>query len=337
MKKRAESGQRQLLSLYHGESPAFLTPFLDTPELRRLRDVGMNCGCEYTAFPRFRSLPVYSRFSHSLGAALIVWHFTGDRVQTLAALFHDIATPVFAHVVDFLRGDYLRQEATEARTGEILRGSREIRRLLAELAVPLEAVEDYHRYPVADNDAPRLSSDRLEYTMGNALAFGFASPPELAAWYGDLRVAAAPDGQLELAFGDEGAALGFARAALRCARVYVSDEDRYAMQRLAELLAEALRRGVIGEEDLFRTEPELIARLEEDEVARREWACFRALHRMRYDEAAPVEKRRVIPAKKRWIDPLVEGRGRASELDEGFRRDLKSFLAEPQDAWLCGE
>ena len=58
---------------------------------------------------------------------------------------------------------------------------------------------------------------------------------------------------------------------------------------------------------------------------------------MRYDEAAPVEMRRVIPAKKRWIDPLVEGRGRASELDEGFRRELERFLTEPQDAWLCGE
>ena len=88
-------GRNELLRLYHAELPAFLTPFLETPELRRLREVGMNCGCEYTAFPRFRNLPAYSRFSHSLGAALIVWHFTGDRAQTLAALFHDIATPAF--------------------------------------------------------------------------------------------------------------------------------------------------------------------------------------------------------------------------------------------------
>lgn len=326
-----------LFTLYHAEIPAFLAPFLETPELQRLKDVGMNCGCEYTDFPRFCGLPRYSRFSHSLGAALIVWRFTGDRTQTLAALFHDIATPVFAHVVDFLRGDYLRQEATEARTEEILRGSAGIGRLLEELAIPVEAVTDYHRYPVADNDSPRLSSDRLEYTMGNALAFGFASTAELAAWYGDLRVAAAPDGQLELAFGNEAAALGFARTALRCARVYVSDEDRYAMQMLSELLAAALRRGVIGEDDLMGTEPAVIAKLEADGESRAAWRDFRALHRMRCDTDAPQEKRRVIPAKKRFIDPLVVGRGRVSELDEGFRRELERFLSEPQDGWLCGE
>ena len=325
------------LGLYHAETPAFLTPFLETPELRRLRDVGMNCGCEYTAFPRFRGLPRYSRFSHSLGAALIVWRFTGDRAQTLAALFHDLATPVFAHVVDFLRGDYLRQEATEARTEEILRGSAEIGRLLDALSIPFDAVTDYHRYPVADNDAPRLSSDRLEYTMGNALGYGFASQAELAAWYRDLRVAAAPDGQIELAFGEPAAALGFARTALRCARVYVSDEDRYAMQMLSELLAAALRRGVLDEGDLYGTEPAVIAKLEAEGETRRAWREFRALHRMRNDDAAPPEKRRVIPAKKRFIDPLVEGRGRASELDEGFRRELEQFLSEPQDGWLCGE
>ena len=326
-----------LPGLYHAEIPAFLPPFLETPALRRLQDVGMNCGCEYTSFPRFQNLPGYSRYSHSLGAALIVWHFTGDRAQTLAALFHDIATPVFAHVVDFLRGDYLRQEATEARTEEILRGSAEIGRLLAALEIPPDEVTDYHRYPVADNDAPRLSSDRLEYTVGNALAYAFASPAGLEAWYNDLRVSTAPDGQTELAFDNPSAARGFARTALRCARVYVSDEDRYAMQRLSEVLAEALRRGVLSEADLGGTEPAVIAKLEEDAKTCRAWRDFRALHRMRTDEAAPREKRRVIPAKKRWIDPLVAGRGRVSELDEEFRHDLESFLAEPQDDWLCGE
>ena len=40
---------------YSDETPEWMEAFCRLPELQRLRDVGMNCGCEYTAFARFRS------------------------------------------------------------------------------------------------------------------------------------------------------------------------------------------------------------------------------------------------------------------------------------------
>ena len=87
-----------LWTLYHPEIPLFLEKFSCMSSVMRLRDVGMNCGCEYTAFPRFAEIGRYSRYEHSLGVALIVWHFTGRQDQALAGLFHDLATPVFAQV-----------------------------------------------------------------------------------------------------------------------------------------------------------------------------------------------------------------------------------------------
>ena len=42
-----------LTTLYAPEMPPFLRDAADTPPLIRLRDVGMNCGCEYTSFPLF--------------------------------------------------------------------------------------------------------------------------------------------------------------------------------------------------------------------------------------------------------------------------------------------
>ena len=59
-------------ALYHPEIPEFLRRLAETPPMARLRQVGMNCGCEYTAFARFRGLPRYSRFRHSLGVCRIV-------------------------------------------------------------------------------------------------------------------------------------------------------------------------------------------------------------------------------------------------------------------------
>ncbi len=326
----------KMLALYHSEIPGFMRPFLTVPEMVRLSRVGMNCGCEYTAFPLFSRLPPYSRFDHSLGAALITWHFTGDRAQALAALFHDIATPAFAHVVDFLHGDHMAQESTEALTETVIGGSAFITALLRELGLSVEEVADYHRYPIADNDAPRLSADRLEYTMGNLLGYGFCTLPELQGYYGDLLAADDGEGTQELAFMTEEAALGFAGGALRCSRVYTAPEDRYTMQMIAELIADAAARGVLTEEDLYRTEPEVITLLTADRKAGKRWAEIRALCRMvRWDEA-PANARRVIHAKKRRIDPLVAGRGRLSALSPAFAAELAGYMTEKQDEPLAG-
>ena len=93
----------QHYSMYHPEIPEFIHAFAETSAVRRLMGVGMNCGCEYTSFSRFEGLDAYSRYDHSLGVALIIWHFTHDIAQSVAGLFHDVATPVFAHVVDSRR------------------------------------------------------------------------------------------------------------------------------------------------------------------------------------------------------------------------------------------
>ena len=157
--------------MYHEDIPAFLTECMKTPILKRLKLIGMNCGCEYTSFPQFAGLDSYSRYDHSIGVALIIWHFTGNRAQTIAGLLHDVASPVFSHAVDFMHGDYLKQESTEDGTERLIAGSVELQAILREYELTTADVCDYHRYPIADNDSPRLSADRLEYTIGNSINY----------------------------------------------------------------------------------------------------------------------------------------------------------------------
>ncbi|MFQ7170738.1 MAG: hypothetical protein ACLRQF_00675 [Thomasclavelia ramosa] len=79
---------------------------MNTNIFTRLKDIGMNCGMEYTQFQTFKNSFGVSRYDHSIGFFLITYHFTHDKHATVAALLHDIATPVFAHVIDFLNNDY---------------------------------------------------------------------------------------------------------------------------------------------------------------------------------------------------------------------------------------
>ena len=325
-------------SIYKTETPEFLSRLCDTPPLQRLKDVGMNCGCEYTALPRFAGVERYTRFEHSLGAALIVWRFTRDEAQAAAALLHDVATPVFAHVVDFLRGDYLEQTATESGTAGIIRESAELGAALRELGLRPEDVEDYHCFPVADNDPPRLSADRLDYTCGNAVNFSLASREELSALLDDLRVGRNEDGETELVFQHGEKAARFAWIALDCSRIYVCDADRYAMQRLSELLRDALAAGVLCERDLGSTERAVVGKLCADPASAGEWAAFRALSRTeRAPRADEREGWRKISAKKRRIDPFVAGRGRVSALDGAFAAALSAFMNEDHDYFVRGE
>ena len=67
----------ELIARYGGR-PETLSVFAETAPMQRLRQVGMHCGCEYTACPLYMGKQPYSRYLHSLGAAAIVWHFTKD-------------------------------------------------------------------------------------------------------------------------------------------------------------------------------------------------------------------------------------------------------------------
>lgn len=329
---------KKLWPVYHPEIPEFLQEFAQTQPMTRLKNVGMNCGCEYTSFPRFAELEPYSRFDHSLGVALIVWHFTGDMAQSLAGLFHDVTTPVFAHVVDFLNGDHLRQESTEEGVAECLAASPEVMALLEKYRLSLEQVSDYHRYPVADNDAPALSADRLEYTLGNLLNYGTADLQQLRGFYEDLQVGTDEAGQPELIFRTAKKASDFAGKALEMSHIYVADEDRFAMEYLARLLSLALERGLLQRETLWTTEPVVIAVLEKDAVCGPLWQNFRGFsHMLRYEEQPAEDGWLCIGAKKRWIDPLALGRGRVSRWDALTRQQMEAFQTLDFSKWLKAE
>ena len=147
--------------------PEWLIDYIETKELLSQRYISVTCGTIYSDL--FESDFFFSSLDHSVAVALIVWHFTRDKKQTLSGLFHDIATPAFKHCVDFLNGDYMTQESTEDLTTEIIKKSEEITKLLKRDGIEISEVDDYHIYPVADNDTPKLSADRLEYSLSNAL------------------------------------------------------------------------------------------------------------------------------------------------------------------------
>ena len=322
----------RLWDVYYPALPAFISEAMKAPEMRRLQNIGMNCGCEYTSFPLFQNLlEPYSRFDHSVGVALLVWRFTGKLRETLAGLLHDIATPCFAHVVDFMLGDSMTQEATEGGTRTAIEKSETIQALLGKHGLSTDDVADYHKYPIADNDSPRLSADRLEYTLGNLVNYRFITRDRVSWMLDGLTVLHDGNGQDELGFAGMEEAVAFANGAMDMGRIYVSEPDRFSMQMLAELLIRARNAAVITDADLWRDEPYLIGKLCRDKRSADEWQRYRQYRELRHGSGGAV-----VRAKKRYIDPLVLGYGRLSRVDAAFRDRVDSFLEESQDVPMIG-
>lgn len=110
---------KEYFNILEPEFPNWLNDYINIKELQKQKYISVTCGTIYSDL--FESEFFFSSLDHSIAVALIIWHFTHDKKQTLAGLFHDIATPTFKHCIDFLNGDYMTQESTEDLTTQIIK------------------------------------------------------------------------------------------------------------------------------------------------------------------------------------------------------------------------
>lgn len=321
-------------SIYSSDVPEFVREIAETDIMKRLRKVGMDCGCEYTSFACWQGLLPAKRYEHSIGVGLITWHFTHDVKQTVAALLHDVSSPVFAHVVDFMNHDYVTQESTESDTRKMIENSQQLQSLLKKYGLTTDEVCDYHMYPIADNDSPRLSADRLEYTMRNFYRYVHLSAEEIAEYYNDLTVIKNEEGEDELAFQTLEIAERFTLHTIETSRIYIQDADRYSMEVLGRILKKALELRVLSGNDLYSGEEEVIEKLMGNEETRKMWEWFCSISEMETSDEAKDDSWIRVPAKKRYINPLVRGRGRIMDISPEVRTVISEFLNISFDYYL---
>ena len=230
--------------------PDFLNRYIELPVMQRLKGIGLLCGTDWTAL--YHNRFYYSRLDHSIGVALIVWHFTHDKAQTIAGLLHDISTPVFSHVSDFRKGDALTQTATEEPTARIIRGDAALGRLLAEDGLTAKEVEDYHIYPIADNEIPQLSADRLEYMFPSGMALdGSWTMDEIRRCYNDLIILKNEDGKDELGFQHVEISELYCEHFCMIGHILQLNENKLALHMLGQIMNLAEKEGVLSEEDFM--------------------------------------------------------------------------------------
>ena len=327
---------RKFHAILEPDFPEWLQEYIETPVLQRQKHISITCGTIYSDL--FKNQRFYSSLDHAVGVALVVWHFTHDKNQTLSGLFHDIATPVFKHCVDFMNGDHLMQESTEDLTTEVIAGSPEIGRLLKRDGILISEVDNYHLYPIADNNTPKLSADRLEYSLANMFfAYGVADLVEIREIYADIVVQLDENGVKELGFQTKKIARKFVKLTSQLSIFYREDRTRYSMQLIADILKKMSESGRISVADLYqRKESEVIEMIltsdyGDDFLA---WQRAKKIRKAKSLEQCPDGVYVVnCQAKVRYIDPLWQGErmSKACKIAKGY---IEKNLAYKMEGYL---
>ena len=289
------------------EIPDFIKEYIEAPEMQRLKGISMVCGENFTKMCPY--VMYYSRLEHSIGVALIIWNFTKDKKQALAGLFHDIASPAFSHCIDFLNGDYENQESTEELTTKIISESKHIMSLLNRDGIKLEEVDNYKLYPIADNDTPKISADRLEYSFSNGFSLEDVwKDGEIKKIYSDLKIIKNENDEIELGFKTP----QFAELFIDRTKILWIDyvENRFIMQIIVEIIKILNENNLIEKADFYRlSESDIIEIAKNSNILEVENLVKNMMQVSElYESDEQVENRYCIkvPAKYRYIDPLVE-------------------------------
>lgn len=153
------------------EKPKFLEKYLEAPSLKRLEKIGYFCGMDYASKNIYNFKEHITRFDHSLTVALLTWKCTKDKKATLAGLFHDISTPCFSHVIDYMNKDYKKQESTEEYTEDIIKKDKYLLKCLKEDNINIDDIINFKKYSIVDNDRPKLCADRLDGVILTGIAW----------------------------------------------------------------------------------------------------------------------------------------------------------------------
>lgn len=289
-----------------GPIPKFLEKYLSLRILTRLKKVGYFCGMDYASAHVYLFEYKISRYEHSLTTALITWKFTKSKKQTLAALFHDVSTPCFSHVIDYMNKDYENQESTEEKTETILKNSKKLRKLLKEDNLTIDDITDFKKFTIVDNHRPKLCADRIDGIILTSLGWTKTlSMEEVPSILNSIKVMINEDNEKELGVTTNEMANKLCNLNREIDIICHSNEDNYMMELLAEITKYAIDKEYITYDNLYEyNEDKLLKILYSIE----DTALKILLNLFKTVTIEEISIKEMPPVKRRYINPLVNGK-----------------------------
>lgn len=286
--------------------PLFLRKYFECPSLVRLMNVGYFCGMDFASKSVYDFKEYISRFAHSLTTSLLTYKVTKDKTMTIAALFHDVATPCFSHVIDYMNEDYEKQESTEELTEDIIKNDKYLLKCLREDNIDVDDVINFKKFSIVDNDRPKCCADRLDGVILTGIGWTKnISKDDIKNIISDVRVFKNEDNEDELGFNNGDVVSKIIDVSKSIDLYCHTNEDNYMMQLLATITKLSIERGYITYDDLYSlNEIELFNRLKNS----KDKGLLDKLNLFENINVDSIPKTELPNVKVRVLKPLVNGK-----------------------------
>ena len=286
--------------------PYFLNKYLKCPSLVRLKKVGYFCGMDYASKDIYDFREYISRYDHSLTVALITYRLTKNKKATLAALFHDVATPCFSHVIDYMNKDYAKQESTEEYTEKIMLNDKYLRKCLAKDRININDIIDFKKYTIVDNNRPKVCADRIDGVILTGIGWTKnITLTDIERIVSSMCILQNEDKELEISFNNRVAASRVLEISESIDIICHSNEDNYMMELLAIITKRAIDDKLFSYDELYTLNEDEVYSLISHSSDKELLSLYEKFKNVKLDEIEIVE---IPEIKKRDLNPIIQGK-----------------------------
>lgn len=290
---------------YH-KMPKQLTKYLDVPSLQRLKGIGYFCGMDYASKDIYDFSELITRYDHSLTTALLAYKLTGDLETAITGLFHDISTPCFSHVIDYMNKDYYYQESTEELTEEIIKKDKKLLECLKEDDINPETIINFKSNSIIDIERPALCADRLDGIILTGIGWTKdINENDIDQILENIDIFRNEQGKKEIGFTNLEIAQRVVEINNNINKLCHSKEDNYMMNLLSQITRLSLKYQYINYQDLFLLSEEEIMNIYSSinwDMIKRRYNDFKTIKK------SGIEDNDLPRIKERIINPLVNGK-----------------------------
>ncbi|MFN2744378.1 HD domain-containing protein [Bacillus sp. z60-18] len=297
-----------------------LIDLIDSNALRRLKGIHQGGAC-FLVNPSWN----ISRFEHSTGVMLLIRKLGGSLEEQIAGLLHDVSHTAFSHVVDDVF--QMENEDYHERVFDKWVRHSDIPDILHTYGFSWEEIlGDVKKWTLLEQPAPALCADRIDYTLRDSYAYGFAAKEEIAEF---IRTGMTVF-ENEICCTSVEHAEWFTRLYYREVTGFFMDPlNVYALHTLSRLLQQALETKLISRDDFFKTDRELLATLRQEARFRDRMEKL-GMAQAHVKQGSKDDFTVHQTLKVRWIDPKVVAHGckvPASALSENVRSMKETAVA----------